>query len=69
MYREGPASGAPKWPAGCGRRRGQAEPQDTGEGLEDLDRWIAVAALLKSEVAVGADAGEHGNLLAPQTAL
>jgi hypothetical protein len=42
------------------------EAQDTGQCLEDLDRRVTVAALLKPQVVVRADPGEQGDLLAPQ---
>jgi hypothetical protein len=41
------------------------EAQDAGKSLKDLDRGITVAALLKSEVIVGADTSEHRDLFTP----
>jgi hypothetical protein len=42
------------------------QPQHPGDGLQHLQRRIAVPALLQAQVVVGADAGEHRDLLAPQ---
>jgi xanthine dehydrogenase YagT iron-sulfur-binding subunit len=43
------------------------EPERTGEGIDDLCGGVVVlAALLESQVVVGADPGEHGQLFAPQ---
>jgi hypothetical protein len=41
------------------------EAQDPCKSLEDLNRGITVAALLKSEVVVGTDTSEHGDLFTP----
>lgn len=42
------------------------ELQHPGERLEHLRRRISVASTLQAEVVVGADPGEHRDLLAPQ---
>ena len=46
---------------------GVVESQRPGQGLDDLAGGVAVPALLQAQVVVGADAGEHRQLLAPQS--
>ena len=43
------------------------ELQRPGKALEDLIRGLAFAALFKSQVILGADAGQHGDFFATQT--
>ncbi|GHB37437.1 hypothetical protein GCM10010306_034080 [Streptomyces umbrinus] len=49
------------------RGGGGVQVQHVGQGFEDLERRVAVAALLKAQVVVGADPGQHRDLLAPQS--
>jgi hypothetical protein len=49
------------------RRLGRVEPQDPGEGVEHLGRDGPALILLEAGVVAGADPGELGELLAPQT--
>jgi hypothetical protein len=44
----------------------RAESQGGAQGVDDLRRRGAFAPLFEPGVVVGADAGEHGDLLAPQ---
>ena len=62
--------------ASAGRGAGQVthvldgvvvELQRPGKALEDLIRGLAFAALFKSQVILGADAGQHGDFFATQT--
>ncbi len=58
----GPLRGEPEQIRG----RVLVELQHAGQGPEDLRRGVAVAALLKAQVVLDADAGEHRDLGAPQ---
>jgi len=42
------------------------EPEGTGQGVEDVIGGVTIAALFQTDVVVGADAGKHRELLAPQ---
>ncbi|CCB72564.1 protein of unknown function (plasmid) [Streptantibioticus cattleyicolor NRRL 8057 = DSM 46488] len=71
--RDGLLAGPAPLPPGPGgaepqqvRRRVLVEPQDAGDGFQDLHRRVAVAALFQTQVVVGADAGEHRDLLPAQ---
>src|SRR6185312_147600 len=43
------------------------EVQHASDGFEHLYGGVAIPATLQPQVVVGADAGEHGNFLAPQS--
>lgn len=43
------------------------EPQGAGDAVEDLVGGVPVAALFQTQVVLGADAGEEGDLLPAQT--
>ena len=45
---------------------GRVELQGAGQGVEDLIGRMLVASLLQPQVVVGADAGQHRELLAAQ---
>jgi hypothetical protein len=44
----------------------RVQPQRAGKGIKDFAGYVALPALLESAVVLGANAGEHGKLVAAQ---